>query len=174
VHRSGSRTRRSIRLGVVVALFTLLALAPASGLRELPPPPDPGWPEVHIEGPPVATAGVARALARVFATRVGTRVRERLMSGALPEPLTIVLNAKHDNLTLYRVAGRELSQTILFDPAAFPLVETEAGTRSAWAETVLAHELGHAVFQLISEEDVIREVENPVRAELGLPLRTRF
>ena len=71
-------------------------------------------------------------------------------------------------------AGRELSPTVLFDPKAYPRVETEAGLRAAPPETVLAHELGHAVLGLMSEQDVIREVENPVRAELGLPLRVRF
>ena len=70
--------------------------------------------------------------------------------------------------------GIELSETIFLDPFSFPLVETQDGPRAAPAETVLAHELGHAVFKLASEDDVIREVENPVRAELGLPLRVRF
>ena len=115
-----------------------------------------------------------RALERVLATQVGQRARARIESGALPGPLTIELNAERDNFTPYRVPGQELSETIAFDPASFPLVETQAGTRSAPPDTVLAHELGHAVFKLVSEEDVIREVENPVRAELGLPLRVRF
>jgi hypothetical protein len=166
--------RRSLRSLQLVAFLALLGLTPAAALRESPLPPDPGWPDVHIEGPALEMPGVERALTHVFLTRVGTSARARLLSGVLPEPLTIVVNAHRDNLTLYRVAGRELSQTILFDPTAFPLVETDEGTRTATAETVLAHELGHAVFGLRSEQDVIHEVENPVRAELGLPLRVRF
>jgi hypothetical protein len=118
---------------------------------------------------------VQRALERVLATRVGLRARALIDSRALVgHPLHIELNAHRDNHTLYRVPGRELSETILFDPFAFPLVDTQDGPRAAPPETVLAHELGHAVFKLASEEDVIRLVENPVRAELGLPLRVRF
>jgi hypothetical protein len=117
---------------------------------------------------------VRRALERVLATRVGARARALLDASAPAQPLRIELNSRCDNHTRYRVAGRELSETIAFDPAAFPLVETQAGARSAPPETVLAHELGHAVFKLSDEARVIREVENPVRAELGLPLRVRF
>jgi hypothetical protein len=158
------------------AAVTLLGLAPASGLRE-PAPLDStaALPLLRIEGgSDVEAPRVRRALSRVLATRIGAKARARLESGELREPLTLLLNSRGDNLTRYRVAGSELSETIVFDPAAFPLVETEAGLRAAPPETVLAHELGHAVFKLASEDDVIREVENPVRAELGLPLRTRF
>jgi hypothetical protein len=160
----------------LAGVVTLLGLAPASGLRDtLTLDASSSLPQLRIEGAnDVESAYVRRALSRVLATRVGARARERLLSGELPEPLTLVLNHGGDNLTRYRVAGRELSETIVFDPAAFPLVETEAGIRPAPPETVLAHELGHAVFKLASEEQVIREVENPVRAELGLPLRAHF
>jgi hypothetical protein len=166
--------RRSAAL--LAGAATLLGLAPASGLREPAPLDSAGaLPLLQIEGgSDVEAPGVRRALSRVLSTRVGARLRARLESGALPEPLTLVLNSRGDNLTLYRVAGSELSETIAFDPSAFPLVETETGMRAAPPETVLAHELGHAVLKLASEEQVIREVENPVRAELGLPLRTRF
>jgi hypothetical protein len=54
------------------------------------------------------------------------------------------------------------------------LVETERGPLPACPETILAHELGHALFKLVSEAEVIRDVENPVRASLGLPRRVRF
>jgi len=158
------------------AAVTLLGLAPASGLRE-PAPLDSvtALPLLRIEGgSDVEAPRVRRLLSRVFATRIGAKARARLESGDLREPLTVLLNSRGDNLTRYRIAGRELSETIVFDPAAYPLVETEAGPRAASPETVLAHELGHAVFKLASEDDVIRQVENPVRAELGLPLRTRF
>jgi hypothetical protein len=160
----------------LAAAVTLLGLAPASGLRELAPL-DSGrvLPLLRIEGgSDVEVPRVRRVLSRVLATRIGAKARARLESGDLQDPLTVLLNSRGDNLTRYRIAGHELSETIVFDPAAFPLVETEAGLRAAPPETVLAHELGHAVFKLASEDDVIREVENPVRADLGLPLRTRF
>lgn len=166
--------RRSV--AALAAAATLLGLAPASGLRE-PAPLDSSsaLPELRIEGASdVEAQRVRRLLSRVLATRVGAKARARLESGDLREPLTVLLNADRDNLTRYRIAGRELSETIVFDPAAFPLVETVVGPRASPPESVLAHELGHAVFKLASEEEVIREVENPVRAELGLPLRTRF
>jgi len=166
--------RRSV--AALAAAATLLGLAPASGLRE-PAPLDSSaaLPELRIEGgSDVEVAHVRRVLARVLGTRVGAKARARLESGELREPLRVLLNSGRDNLTRYRIDGRELSETIVFDPAAFPLVETSAGTRSAPPETVLAHELGHAVFKLASEEQVIHEVENPIRAELGLPLRLRF
>jgi hypothetical protein len=115
-----------------------------------------------------------RALDRLLATHVGVRVRERLASGALPQPLTIEVNVRGDDFTPYSVPGRVLGETIVFDPWTLPLVETERGRLPATRETVLAHEMGHAVFKLRSEDDVIREVENPVRDELGLPRRTRF
>lgn len=176
--RARGALRAAARVGALAAAAALLGLAPAEGLRETPPPAasaEAALPLLRIEGDPgIETPRVRRALARVLATRVGARARALLESGALKEPLTIELNERRDNLTPYRVAGRELSETIVFDPAAFPLVATSAGMRSAPPETVLAHELGHAVFKLASEADVIREVENPVRAELGLPLRVRF
>ena len=175
VRRDASRSRRPLlRFGGAAAFVLWLGLAPASRLRELPLAPDPGWPRVDIEGPAVEAPGVERALAHVFLTKVGTQARARLVSGALPEPLTIVLNTHRDNLTLYRVAGRELSQTILFDPAAFPLVETDAGHalgdgRDRAGPRARPRRLRHEA----PRKQVIREVENPVRAELGLPLRTR-
>lgn len=159
-----------------VGLALLLGLAPSS-LRDGPALARAEVPPLRVEitgGSDVEAPRVRRALARVLATEVGERARVLLASGALAQPLRIELNARRDNFTTYRVPGHELSETVAFDPAAFPLVETEAGTRSARPETVLAHELGHAVFKLASEADVIREVENPVRAELGLPARVRF
>ena len=170
----GRLLRRSVGVAPLCAFVALLGLGPPSGSREPPARPGSAWPEVRIEGPSVETPGAWRVLERVLATHACERLRARIASGELPEPLAIVLNERRDNLTLYRVAGRELSQTILFDPKAYPLVETEAGLRAAPPETVLAHELGHAVLGLTSEADVIREVENPVRAEFGLPLRVRF
>jgi hypothetical protein len=123
----------------------------------------------------VELRGLARAsFERVLATRMGDRVRERLASGALRQPLTIELNHDGDQLTRYRIPGEELGETIRFDPRHLPLVETELGPVPATPETVLAHELGHAVFKLESEEAVIALVENPVRDELGLPRRVRF
>ena len=84
------------------------------------------------------------------------------------------LNARGDNYTPYRIPGRVLGESIYFDPSSRPSVETERGSEPARAETVLAHELGHAVFKLTSEQEVIDAVENPVRADLGLPRRIRF
>jgi hypothetical protein len=129
---------------------------------------------VHILGGTELAALTRSALERLFATRVGTDVRERIESGALGGPLTIVLNLRGDDFTPYRVPGEELGALIVFDAWTLPLVDTEVGRIPATRETVLAHELGHAVLKLRSEEQVIREVENPVRAELGLPLRVRF
>jgi len=121
------------------------------------------------------SARVARgALERLFATETGARVREILRSGVLLEPLTIELNQRGENFTPYRVPGRWLGETVVYDPSALAPVETEQGRLPATPETILAHELGHAIFKLRSEEDVIREVENPVRRELGLPARSRF
>jgi hypothetical protein len=114
------------------------------------------------------------ALERLLATRVGSRAREILASGALRTPLTIEISHRGDHLTAYRVPGVEIGETIVFDPWTLPLVETELGRRPATPETVLAHEFGHALFKLRSEADVIREIENPVREELGLPRRSRF
>jgi hypothetical protein len=165
----------------------LFTFASASCLRDGPPPPSPQPTVLRAVEPPrnlqveitggsdVETPRVRRALERVLATRVGLRARALIDWGAHEgHPLHIELNAHRDNHTVYRIPGRELSETIWFDPAAFPLVETQDGPRAAPPETVLAHELGHALFKLSSEDDVIREVENPVRAELGLPLRVRF
>lgn len=129
---------------------------------------------VHILGGTELAALTRSALERLFATRVGARVRERIESGALGGPLTIVLNMRGEDFTPYRVPGEELGALIVFDAWTLPLVDTEMGRLPATRETVLAHELGHAVLKLRSEEQVIREVENPVRAELGLPLRVRF
>ena len=148
----------------------------------LAPPPGPAcWLEAEevseprIRGGDLRSARLARgALEVLLATQVGARAREILRSGALSEPLTLELNERGDNLTPYRVPGRELGETIVFDPSSLALVETEQGVLPATPETILAHELGHAVFKLRSEEDVIREIENPIRQELGLPRRRRF
>ena len=131
--------------------------------------------ELRIRGGDLRAAQITRgALEVLLATQVGARAREILRSGALPEPLTLELNERGDNFTPYRVPGRELGETIVFDPSSLSLVETEQGVLPATPETILAHELGHAVFKLRSEEDVIREIENPIREELGLPRRRRF
>lgn len=176
--------------GLVVALAALWAVP---GARRSPPVPAPPAAVARASfvpgdaGETVGPAGIlirggadgglpvtVHALERVLATATGERARELLASGALPGPLVIEVNHRGDNFTRYRVAGHDLGETITFDPGAFPLVETEGGTLPALPETVLAHELGHALFKLDAEDDVIREVENPVRAELGLPRRTRF
>jgi hypothetical protein len=128
---------------------------------------------VRIRGEERSARFARSALERLLATGTGARVREILRSGVLREPLTIELNERGDNLTPYRVAG-ELGETIVFDPSTLPLVETAQGRLAATPETVLAHELGHAVFKLRSEEAVIEAIENPVRRELGLPPRSRF
>jgi len=100
-------------------------------------------------------------------------MRERLESGEIA-PVTIELNALGDAFTRYHVPGEVIGETIAFDPLTLPLVDTELGRLPATRETVLAHELGHAVLKLRLEDQVIRDVENPLRAELGLPLRVRF
>lgn len=130
---------------------------------------------IELRGESGADAGaVRRALARLLATGIGTRARAILAAGAPFRHLVVELNHDGENFTPYRVPGRELGDTIVFDPSAEPMVETEAGRLPATLETILAHELGHALFKLRSEQAVIDQVENPVRAELGLPLRTRF
>ena len=165
---------------IAVAFGFLLASA-TPGLRRAPaavPPPFPSLVEashVVIHGGDEVGSGIARdALERVFATPTGALAFQRLVSGAITGPLTIELNGRGANFTPYRIPGRELAETIYFDPSSHPLVETALGPELAHAETVLAHELGHAVFKLTSEEEVIDAVENPVRDELGLPRRSRF
>jgi hypothetical protein len=133
------------------------------------------WPGIRLRGDDgIELPAAVEALERVLATSVGAQARALLASAALREPVTIELNRTGDNFTRYRDPGRELGETIAFDPWTWRLVETDAGARPALPETILAHELGHALFKLDSEADVIQGVENPVRAELGLPRRTRF
>jgi hypothetical protein len=128
-----------------------------------------------FRGGDAAGSGIARdALERVFTTPTGALALQRLVAGVIAGPLTIELNHRGANFTAYRIPGRELGETIFFDPSSHPLVETALGPEPAYAETVLAHELGHAVFKLTSEQEVIDAVENPVREELGLPRRSRF
>lgn len=151
-----------------LALEALGLLPPSSASADWPP-------MLRIRAGAGGDAAIARAvLERLLATRVGARARGILASGELFGPVIVVLNRRGDNLTRYRVPGRVPSETIDFDPSALPLVQTEAGPLPATAETVLAHELGHALFKLKTEEAVISEVENPVRVELGLPQRTLF
>jgi hypothetical protein len=165
-----------------IALAFGFALASATPWwREAPaavPPPVPRHvlaPHVVFRGGDAVGIGIARgALERVFATPTGALALERRESGALTGPLTIELNRRGANFTEYRIPGRELGETIMFDPWSRPLVETEHGREAAQPETVLAHELGHAVFKLTQEMDVIDAVENPVREQLGLPRRSRF
>ena len=166
------KRRRAIAFASGLALFAaaLWRSAPAAVV-----PPSIAWPSVVFRGGDAQGLSVARsALEHVFATPTGEKVRARIASGAFAGPLSIELNARGDNYTAYRVPGRELGETIYFDPSSRPTVETERGSETARAETVLAHELGHAVMKLISEQEVIDAVENPVRAELGLPRRVRF
>jgi hypothetical protein len=170
------------RLATALALpGFLLALAwpappgpepPAATVRAAPP----GTAlRIRLRGGDAAAGQRAReALARVLATGIGKRARRIIESGALPGPVTIEVNDRGDQFTRYRVPGRTLGETIVFDPDRLPLVETDAGPLPALAETVLAHELGHAVFKLRSEEAVILAVENPVRDALQVPRRRRF
>jgi hypothetical protein len=163
--------------------LSLLTLLPGQGWFGRPDPAPP--PPVLLATPPALPvrflgddAGAddrARiALTRVLATEVGLRARQLLESGTLQGPLTIEVNHRGDQFTRYRVPGRELGETIVFDPDRLPLVDTEAGLMRALPETVLAHELGHAVFKLVSEEAVITAIENPVRDALGVPRRKHF
>jgi len=186
-----SRPRRGAALALGAALLGLAAAgairghhprAPAAASRAghaLRPaasctPDDVELPGVLILGGEPSARFARSAFERLLATEPGSRAREILRSGALREPLRIELNQRGENFTPYRVPGKELGETIVFDPSTLSLVETEQGRLPATPETILAHELGHAVFKVRSEEDVIQEVENPVRRELGLPLRTRF
>lgn len=184
-----SSLRASRRSALAVRVVLLAALAGAPGGCALRDPgealvarpaqaaPTPDLTDsagIRIRGSAELGLLTRRALDRLLATHVGARVRERLASGVLPEPLTIEVNVRGDDFTPYRVPGRVLGETIVFDPWTLPLVETEQGPLRATRETVLAHEMGHAVFKLRSEDAVIQQVENPVRDELGLPRRTRF
>jgi len=136
--------------------------------------PDVAAASVRIRGGPELSVLTRRSVDRLLATQVGARLRERLASGVLAGPVTIEINVRGEDFTRYRVPGEELGETIVFDPWTLPLVDTEAGRLRATRESVLAHEFGHAVLKLRSEDAVIREVENPVRLELGLPRRVRF
>jgi hypothetical protein len=130
---------------------------------------------IVFRGSDAAAVPIARAvLHNVLETSIGAKIRERLASGELAGPLTIEVNDRGENFTEYRVPGRVLGETIVFDPWSRPLVETERGREAAYPETVLAHEIGHAVFKLTSEREVIEAVENPVREQMGLPRRSRF
>ena len=68
------------------------------------------------------------------------------------------------------------SQTISVDPNFNPVLYTTDGQQVASTEVILEHELGHAVTGLPDEGpiNVIDEVENPFRAELGLPYRIAY
>ncbi len=162
-----------------IALAFGLALAAAMVWWRTAPaalaPPRIAVPRVVFRGDDPEAHRVARAaLERVFATPIGARALARLESGEFSGPLAIQLNRRGANFTEYRIPGRELGETIYFDPSSRPSVETERGPEPAHAETVLAHELGHAVFKLTSERAVIEGVENPVRDQLGLPRRIHF
>ncbi len=172
------------------ALLIAFAAASAFTTRALhpfqPPPaplpvvapalPVPALPlSVHFVGGDAAERPLAEAALRhVLATPIGRQARDLIDAGALGGPLLIELNRRGDNFTRWRVPGRELGVRIAFDPTSRPLVHTEDGLLPALPETVLAHELGHAVFKLVSEEAVIQAVENPLRMQLGLPRRSRF
>ena len=119
---------------------------------------------------PAARAALDNVLGRRSVSRCASGWHPRGFAG----PLTIEINDRGENFTEYRVPGRELGETIAFDPSSRPLVETERGREAASPETVLAHEIGHAVFKLTSEREVIEAVENPVREQMGLPRRSRF
>ena len=163
-------------IAMAIALGFALAWMPEPRAKTAPVPAlDRPAPRIVFRGGDGAAIGEARrALEHVFATPVGAEVRERLAAGLLGGPLTIELNQRGENFTAYRLPGRELGETIAFDPASHPLVHTERGLEPARAETVLAHELGHAVFKLRTEQEVIERVENPVRERMGLPRRVSF
>ena len=164
--------RHAIALAFGVALIAVAVWRSAPAAI---PPPRVADPSVVFRGGDAQGLEIARsALEHVLATPIGVQLRERLASAQFSGPLAIELNARGDNYTPYRVPGRELGETIYFDPSSRPTVETERGSETARAETVLAHELGHAVLKLTSEQAVIEAVENPVRDQLGLPRRVRF
>lgn len=157
-----------------ILLLELLVATPGLEPEPAAAAGQPRSPLVVIRGGAELRVLTREALVRVFGTHAGSRLHERLASGALALPVTIELNLRGDDFTRFRVPGEVLGETIAFDPWTLPLVETERGPLPATRETVLAHELAHAVLKLRSEDAAIREVENPVRAELGLPLRVRF
>jgi hypothetical protein len=165
---------RAVLVGIGIALIAAIAWWRAAPAAIAPPHVAPPPVVFHGESDAEALAIARDALDRVFATPMGARALERMQSGALAGPLTIELNRRGANYTAYRVPGRELGETIFFDPSSRPLVDTASGREPARAETVLAHELGHAVFKLTSEQAVIDAIENPVRDALGLPRRSHF
>lgn len=167
--------KRLVLAAVCLAACHVVSPPPVAPAPQLTAPALPVPPlSVRILGGAELAALTRNALDRLFQTRVGARVRDRIDSGALGGPLTIELNLRGEDFTPYSVPGGELASRIVFDAWTLPLVETEAGRMRATRETVLAHELGHAVLKLRDEQQVIREVENPVREELGLPRRVRF
>ena len=109
-------------LGAAVILAGLLAPALPQALREGPrgdslrasvgvPAAElarvasPGVTRIRIHGGAELRVLTRRALDRLFATRIGARVRERLDSGALAGPVTIELNLRGDDFTPDRVPG---------------------------------------------------------------------
>jgi len=178
--RPAGARRRALATAVVVGMLFLPGGSGHGRPAPAPPPeapvPGTGADAVRIRGGPELALLTRRALERLLDTRVGDRARTLLETQAreAAPPLTIELNLRGEHFTPYRVPGRTLGDTIVFDPWTLPTVETAGGPAPATRETVLAHELGHALFKLRSEAEVIDRVENPVRAELGLPLRARF
>jgi RHS repeat-associated protein len=70
--------------------------------------------------------------------------------------------------------------TVFVDPCEFPLIPTTAGSQPITLPVLIGHELGHAwgYEDNVNSQDIlgdnVRMVENPIRKELGLPLRTRY
>jgi RHS repeat-associated protein len=72
------------------------------------------------------------------------------------------------------------ANTVFVDACDFPLIPTTAGMQPITLPVLIGHELGHAWGYRDNTTatdrlgDNVRMVENPIRQELGLPLRTRY
>jgi RHS repeat-associated protein len=72
------------------------------------------------------------------------------------------------------------AHTVFVDICDFPLIPTTEGMQPVTLPVLIGHELGHAwgyednTTATDPLGDNVRMVENPIRHELGLPLRTRY
>ena len=132
---------------------------------------------------------VARLLMSAYAElNAGSEVA-RFMNGELERSSDVYeIRVSRDGRNLYcplgsgslsSCGGRE--RTVFVDPCHMPQVKTTAGLQTIPLPIAIAHELGHAWLGYQDNPgrgdpvgDNIRMIENPIRAEMNIPLRTEY
>ena len=125
----------------------------------------------------IATAQLQAAYNQVAGTFIGGGLTQAL------EQSSVLYTITDDPLQQIGAAYIPSTNTLVVDPNFHPTINVrnacgQSGYEAASTAIILAHELGHAATGLSDggpdPGDNVNQIENPIRLELGLPVRTSY